>query len=423
MPGRGGQWRWAGVALAVSVSVACSSPPPQLPGATSGSRLPGVPDPADVVVPGKVIWQTRLPRPFPDNRHVGVVDRWFVAYAYDEQETTTANVAVGRLSDGGLVGFLRIPETAAWPVVAQTEGRLLAHVVQTDGDRRRVSAYDVASGRQVWSHIVANDDVSLAGVIDGRVIVQPRASRYGLWTDTHLVALSAQTGKQLWRSHGHPVRGTFLGPKAIATLYRTDGALDAEADRVELRDPADGRVTADIAWSDVRQDQPTAIPVPDGTWLLTRNDIEPRTNRIQLIRADGSRVWRQPMDGKAVVDTETGTVVVKDFGGDLVGRVIRTGKPRWRIASDTVANADLELDRGAYGWLVGSAGPHNVVLAAETGAFVYDGTFEGSDPARWGEDVYVTWSGADMLSAVTGPSFPPGVLADVSPTDLLFLRR
>jgi len=230
-------------------------------------------------------------------------------------------------TDTGRVRWINPAATAGYP------GPAVMGSLVFGGAAGRVSAYSIATGTRVWSASGMPSSPTLQA-IGGLILVT--AVLNGPRTPTGIIALSASTGRVLWR----------LDPGVLVDVQSAGPAgLEMDSDqpaRLYLVNAASGQVK----WH-------AATPVETGsTPLITASDMvyvrnSPTTTTAQLVARrtrDGAVLWKsRPFAGQVspVTPLGKGLAAVSIWGqaGYLRAFSITTGKIAWQVRLPAAAAA------------------------------------------------------------------------------------
>jgi outer membrane protein assembly factor BamB len=201
------------------------------------------------------------------------------------------------------------PATGAvrWTARLATEGLEDAPVVTSDGvlailtQTGTLRAFDLATGRQLWSAKYAK-----AGLLAAGSVVIGNAGHGNITDETRaLTAFGGRSGKIVWSASGLP-GGTQFVPAPGGRLLMYDMPLPVPPG---TRQPAPGPVTA--------------LDAATGKTLWTLSTGRPV-----------SAVWAAPA-GVVIATGLAGTVLVKDPAARLYLADLGTGRARWSAAGHT----------------------------------------------------------------------------------------
>lgn len=295
----------------------------------------------------------------------------------------------------------------------EAEGR----VIVAD-PRGRVFAYDLSSGKSLWTADL-HDDLSVGGGASGDMVVFGTA-------DGKVFALAADTGKSLWQSQ------VPTAVEAAPSVGHRDVVVRAKDGSVSLLNAADGKVVWTINHNEPAlslQGQSRALLFPDAVAIgyddgefavvsradgrvLWKNQVALPTGRTDIdrmvdidstpqfgdavfyvmtyqgrlaaIQAQGGQtLWSRKFSGYTDMTLGQHALYVTDASGVVWAIDRRTGEPLWRQAALSYRGVTGPvLDHGKL--VVGDKEGYLHVLDPETGALVGRGKLDGAiiDPMR-----------------------------------------
>jgi outer membrane protein assembly factor BamB len=252
-----------------------------------------------------------------------------------------------------------------------------------------VYALDLATGRQRWRTVLdrGTDLQWAAPVVDGgQVLVADTLSHQGSAPTSHLHALDAETGRVRWKADLHAdQQGFFAEPPVVAgglvyvaTASRTLLALDADSGRevwrargfpvvAGVRDglviaAIDDRLAALDAASGVRRWQVHISgggehwPVLEGdtVYVASVNDV------AAVDAATGTTRWRVPVDPAVGPPVPVGGRLYVATNSRLLALDASSGRPlwtsaRWKLVNGSLATPSSVVVATADGTLLGFA--------------------------------------------------------------------
>ena len=252
-----------------------------------------------------------------------------------------------------------------------------------------VYALDLATGRQRWRTVLdrGTDLQWAAPVVDGgQVLVADTLSHEGSAPTSHLHALDADTGRVRWKADLHAdQQGFFAEPPVVAgglvyvaTASRRLLALDADSGRevwlasgfpvvAGVRDGLviaviDDRLAALDAASGVRRWQ---VPISGGGehWPVLDGDtvyVASVDNVSAVDAATGTTRWRVPVDPAVGPPVRVGGRLYVATNSRLLALDASSGRPLWTSARWKIVNGPLATPGGvvvatADGTLLGFA--------------------------------------------------------------------
>lgn len=255
-----------------------------------------------------------------------------------------------------------------WRAPAQLDALVLMPVAVDDraayvGDMEgRVTALDLASGRERWTADVGTPVSGAVSLDGGRAYVASLGSQT---TPGAVVALDASTGEEVWRTGEDAISSNPVSAPVLAD----EGLLVLEASSVTSLDPQDGSLHWRTEIVNPLRAPPfffqgTATPAPvsaGGSVFVV--DV---TGRVYALDAGTGAVrWDHALNDPSPVSPPVVTeehVLVPTDSGTLYAIDRETGHLAWRIEA---------TDRGFLRWLadagdvlVGVAGSENAALVA-----------------------------------------------------------
>jgi outer membrane protein assembly factor BamB len=252
-----------------------------------------------------------------------------------------------------------------------------------------VYALDLATGRQRWRSVLdrGTDLQWAAPVVDGgQVLVADTLSHEGSAPTSQLHALDADTGRVRWKADLHAGRqGFFAEPPVVAgglvyvaTASRMLLALEADSGREVWRQRGfpvvagvrDGlviaviedRLVANDAGSGVRRWE---VPVSGGgePWQVLEGDTVYVASAREVIAVDvaaGTTRWRVPVDSAVGPPVQLGARLYVATRSRLLALDASSGRPlwtsaRWRIVNGPLATPGSVVVITADGTLLGFA--------------------------------------------------------------------
>ena len=249
-----------------------------------------------------------------------------------------------------------------------------------------VYALDLATGRQRWRTVLdRGTDLQWAApvVAGGQVLVADTLSHEGSAPTSHLHALDAGTGRVRWKADLHAgQQGFFAEPPVVAgglvympTASRTLLALDADSGREVWRAKGfpvvagvrDGLVIAAIEDRLVALDagsgvQRWQVPISGGGehWPVLEGDtvyVESADDVIAVDAATGTKRWRVPVDPAVGPPVRVGGRLYVATRSRLLALDASSGRPLWTSARRRIVNGPL-------------ATPESVVVATADGTLL-----------------------------------------------------
>lgn len=293
------------------------------------------------------------------------------------------------------------------PVVADGKAFVL------DADTA-VSAYDLASGDEVWTVDLMPDNEDSEASLGGGVAYS-RGRLYVTTAFGEIVALDARTGARLWLSRvGAPMRNapTVAGGRVFAITFNNElHVLDAR-DGATLWTHAGITESAGLLGSAVPAVSGDLVIAPYSSGelfaLRVENGRVAWTDSLTFQGRIGSRTTLSDIDGSPVVDR--GWVFAISHSGRLVALDLRSGRRRW---DQEISGSQTPWVAGDYIFLV-TSNANMVCLRRADGRVRWVRPLPRFEDPENREGV-ITWSGpvliGDRLVAVSNT----GEAVSVSP--------
>jgi outer membrane protein assembly factor BamB len=263
------------------------------------------------------------------------------------------------------------------------------YVFVADGSGETVTALHLVTGEQLWQQTVDGGVAVLLGISSDSVIV----GGYGL-----VAALDPATGAEQWRfvdpSGGLWPMAAYAGPNGIHALLDRPTEGDTEPPVVMTFDRADGSVIwrtpldgVDHPDLDLQTGSSSSALVGDRLFVKTTGTmhaLDARTGEILWIHRFAAVPHESYLPAPLLVDGEL--LFVPDPDGELVALEVQSGRQRWRLEVEPGFVAPVSIDGGLIVFVDGE-GVH--AADADSGDRVWDHPMTGAHAAVVGDVVVV----------------------------------